>query len=155
MPDEQDFDLPSWTPDTAAGTGDARENDPQGPGFTNDDDRLYRSHFQHANRLADRAYEQVRPAYRLGQLAAADPATNGRAFDDLEKDLENGWLNVRTAAGDWASVREFVRVGFDSERQGSIANAPPSGTSPSHDRVPFSDPLPGNVDPTEPGSPTA
>ncbi|HEY4216126.1 MAG TPA: hypothetical protein VGM67_03250 [Gemmatimonadaceae bacterium] len=150
MPDEYDFDLSRWKPETAVGEGDARANDPKNAGFTTDDDRLYRSHFQRANQLADRAYEQVRPAYRLGQLAASDPGTQGRSFDEIEKDLENGWLNVRTAAGDWASVREFARAGFDRERQGSIANATPSGTSPSHDRVPFADPLPGNVDPTEP-----
>jgi hypothetical protein len=155
MPDEQNFDFTRWNPETAAGTGDARENDPQSAGFTGDDDRLYRSHFQHANQLADRAYEQARPAYRLGQLAAADPATSGHGFDEIEKDLENGWLNVRTATGDWASVREFARAGFDRERQGSIINATPSGTSATHDRVPYTDPLPGNVDSTEPGSPTA
>lgn len=155
MPDEQNFDFTNWIPDTAAGTGDARENDPQSAGFAPDDDRLYRSHFQHANRLADRPYEQARPAYRLGQLAASDPATTGRSFDEIERDLENGWLNVRTASGDWASVREFARAGFDRERQGKIADTTPSGTSPSHDRPSYSDPLPGNVDSTEPGSPPA
>jgi hypothetical protein len=155
MPDDLDFDLSRWNPETAVGTGDARANNPENAGFTTDDDRLYRSHFQRANRLADLAYEHVRPAYRLGQLAASDPATQGHSFDELEKDLENGWLNVRTAVGDWASVREFARAGFDRERQGSISNPTPSGTSPSHDREPFADPIAGNIDPTEPNNPPA
>src|SRR5262252_6467232 len=92
----------------------------------NDDDALFRSHFTHVNLLADRSYEQVRDAYRLGQDAGADPQRRGYSFGDVEKDLENGWLNVRVGGGDWASVREFALAGFDRARQGSIPNAPPS-----------------------------
>ena len=104
----------------------------------NDDDALFRSHFTHVNQLADRSYEQVREAYRLGQDAGADPQKKGFSFGDVEKDLENGWLNVRVGGGDWASVREFALAGFDRARQGSIPNAPPAD---SEARPPFSDPL--------------
>lgn len=106
--------------------------------YENNDD-LFRSHFEHANRLADRSYEQVRAAYRLGAEAGADPFNEGCSFGDVEKDLENGWLNVRVACGEWASVREFALVGFDRARQGRILNAP-SQDSTMH-RAPYADPL--------------
>ena len=106
--------------------------------FTDDNDQLYRSHFEHVNRLSDRAYEDVRDVYRFGQEAGADPFNEGCAFDEVEKDLENGWLNVRVNHGDWASVREFARIGYDRARQGRIPNAPPAGDA---DRPPYSDPL--------------
>ena len=104
----------------------------------NDDDTLFQSHFEHVNRLADRSYEQVRAAYRLGQAAGVDPDNQSLSFGDVEKDLENGWLNVRVNGGDWASVREFALAGFDRARQGRFPNAPPSD---SDSRPPYSDPL--------------
>ncbi len=152
MPDEPIFDFESWIPETGAGTGDARENDPAAAGFTGEQDRLYRSHFQHANQLADRSYEQVRVAYALGYRAGGDPRVGQRSFEQIETDLENGWLSVRTAAGDWASVRELVRTAFDNGRQGRMVDMPNSGSTGSHDRVPYADPVAGNLDPTSPES---
>jgi hypothetical protein len=113
-------------------------------------DPFFRSHFEHVNRLADRSYEQVWPAYQLGQNAALADDDAGQ-FEEIEKDLENGWLNVRVGHGDWASVREFVRAGFDYTRQGRILNAPPPGGSPS--RPPYADPLGDAIDPTIPDHP--
>jgi hypothetical protein len=155
MDDEKgyDYDSHSWTEPTGASTGDARENDPTDAGFTEEADRLFRSHYQHANRMADRSYEQVRPAYQLGYAAATKQASRGRAFDEIEKDLEHGWLSVRVAGGDWMSVREFARTAFDNARQGRISFTTPIGTTPSHDRPSFADPLPDAMDPTAPGSP--
>jgi len=78
--------------------------------FTDAHDRLFRSHFERVNRLADRAYTDARPAYQLGYSAAMNNNARGRRFEEVETDLENGWLNVRVGAGDWASVREFARA---------------------------------------------
>ena len=115
-----------------------------------DDDTFFRSHFERVNRLDDRSYEQVRPVYRLGQEAArAD--VRGVEFEAIEKDLENGWLNVRVGGGDWASVRQFARAGFDRTRQGRIPNAPSADASPN--RPPYADPLGGAIDPTIPDHP--
>jgi hypothetical protein len=151
MTANESYDHKRFETETGASTGDARENDPRSAGFTDADDRLFRSHFQHANRLADRSYEQVRPAYQLGYSAALrdDAAT----FEAIEKDLENGWLNVRMAHGDWAVVRELARVGFEHAREfGRVEQMPPIGTNP-YQRESFSDPMPGNVDPTAPANP--
>ena len=88
-----------------ASTGDKRENDPSLPGFTEEDDRLFRSHFQHANRFADRSYQDARPAYAFGYAASGDPRHAGKGFDEVEKDLENGWMNERFPGDEWQTVR--------------------------------------------------
>src|SRR5579859_4825053 len=90
-------------------------------------DWLFRSHFERANHLDDRGFEQARPAYRAGHAAATNPANANRSFDEIETDLENGWLNVRTGDGEWASVRSFAKAGFELARnQGRIVDATPS-----------------------------
>ena len=140
-------------PEFGASTGDVRENDPSLPGFT-ENDPLFRSHFQHANRLADREYEDVRPAYRLGFGAAGDARYAGRSFDEAEKDLEGDWLNVRVAGDEWQSVRDYAREGFERGRRiGYVSGASMLGGSGSHQRPSFSDPLPAGTDPTAPDSP--
>jgi hypothetical protein len=141
MPEQTSDDHERFESETGASTGDARENDPRAAGFTEAVDRLFRSHFQHANRLADRSYEQVRPAYQLGYSAAL--RGDAGSFEEIETDLANGWLNVRTAHGDWAAVRDLVRAGFERARGfGRVERMPPVGTTPSHSRESFSDPLP-------------
>jgi hypothetical protein len=145
MAANESYDHQRFDPETGASEGDARENDPGSAGFTGAD-RLFRSHFQHVNRLADRSYEQVRPAYELGYSTALRSETV--TFEEIEKDLENGWLNVRMAHGDWATVRELARVGFEHAREfGRVEQMPPIGTSP-HEHESFSDPMPRNIDPT-------
>ncbi|HKO16608.1 MAG TPA: hypothetical protein VJU87_10230 [Gemmatimonadaceae bacterium] len=140
--------------ETGAGTGDLRENDPHAPGFTEDDDRLFRSHFQHANQIADRSYEHVRSAYRLGFEAAADARYAGHSFDEIERDLEGGWLNERTALGDWQSVRDYARLAFERGRAlGYISSTEFLAGTRSHQRASYSDPVPDNMDPTSPQSP--
>jgi hypothetical protein len=41
----------------------------------------------------------------------------------------------------------------DAGMQGRIVSDAPVGTTPSHERPSFQDPVPENMDPTEPGSP--
>lgn len=137
-----------------ASTGDARENDPALPGYTDEDDRLFRSHFQHANRFADRSYEDAQPAYRFGYTAAGDPRHAGKAFDEIEKDLENGWFNERLSGDEWQTVRDYAREGFERGRRiGFVSGTGALGGSPSHQRPSYSDPVAGGVDPTAPDSP--
>jgi hypothetical protein len=140
MSENVNTDSSRFEPETGASTGDRRENDPGAAGFTDGDDRLFRSHFQHVNRLADRSYDEVRPAYQLGYAAAL--RGDDVAFEEIETDVENGWLNVRTAHGDWATVRELPGAGFEPARGfGRVSDMPPIGTTPSHTRESFSDPL--------------
>lgn len=149
MEHELGFDEPEF----GASTGDLRENDPSLPGFTAEDP-LFRSHFEHANRLADRSYEEFRPAYRLGFDAAADPRYADRSFDEAEKDLEGNWLNVRFSGDEWQAVRDYAREGFERARRiGFISGAPPAGGETSQQLPSFADPVADNIDPTSPESP--
>ena len=148
MADDREYDSSTFVEETGASTGDARLNDPAAAGFTDADDRVFRSHFQQVNRLADVGYARMRPAYRLGFEAAASDAGS---FEQIEKQLANGWLSVRVGGGDWASVRELARAGFDQARQGRVSATPSGGAQT--DLPSYSDPLADGVDPTSPDSP--
>ena len=98
----------------------------------NQTDTVFQSQFERANRMN-------RP--------------NDAAVSTVEEDDENGWMNVRVGDLRWAAVRNAPRQLADAPPQGRIVNAPPAGTTPTHDRVSFTDPLPDNLDPTDPGAP--
>jgi hypothetical protein len=61
-------------------------------------------------------------------------------------------LNVRVGKGDWAAAPDVGRIASDRVDQGRVSGMPPAGTSPTHDRVSFSDPIADNIDPTSPAS---
>ena len=98
----------------------------------NESDTVFRSQFERANRMK-----------------TPDDAVVSR----VEEDDENGWMNVRVGDLRWASTRNLPGQLADAPNQGRIENAPPAGTTSTHDRVSFSDPLPENLDPTDPGAP--
>jgi hypothetical protein len=83
--------------------------------FTSDDDEYYRSEYENRpERLADRSYEDVRPAYQLGHVAGLNPDYQGRTFDAVEYDLQRGWSNdVRARHGDWSSVRPYAEEAYN------------------------------------------
>jgi hypothetical protein len=135
--DDGIYDSTTWQTEPGASSGDARENNPAAPGFTEDRDRVFRSQFQHANRITRRSDEPFR--------------LDGHASEKIETDRENGWLNVRVGDGAWASVPDGPPTNQDPALQGRIEGLPPAGTTASHDRVSFSDPIHGNNDPTDPG----
>ena len=121
-------------------TGDARENDASLPGFTNGDDRLFRSHSQHA--------------FRFGYDAAGNPRFAGKEFEEVEKDLEGNWLSVRSAGDEWQSVRDDARLGYERGRQiGLIGSDAVSGDAQSGGRPSYQDPVADGIDPTSPESP--
>lgn len=82
--------------------------------FTHDEDTYYRESFEkRTDRLADRSYDDVRPAYQLGHIASMNPDYNGRTFDDVETDLQKGWgNNLRARHGDWSAVRPYAEEAF-------------------------------------------
>ena len=122
-------------------TGDARENDTSLPGFTSGEDRLFRSQSQHA--------------FRFGYDAAGNPHFAGKEFEEVEKDLEGHWLNVRSAGDVWQSVRDDARLGYQRGREiGSIEPDAVSGDG-SHDQPSYRDPVADGIDPTSPESPEA
>ena len=92
--------------------------------FTHDDDAAFRTHYEgSSNRLADRSYDDVRPAYQLGYLASQNPDYSNRGFDDIEGDLRRGWTDdVRARHGEWDSVRGYARDAYDRGRSGASAS---------------------------------
>ena len=85
--------------------------------LTQDDDALFRSHFESiADRPADRAYDDVRSAYYLGQIASHNPDFASGEFTDMEPELERAWASQGSAAGSWAVVRDYAATGFNRGR---------------------------------------
>ena len=89
--------------------------------FTHDDDAAYRTHYEGSpNRLADRGYDDVRPAYQLGHIAGMNPDYSGRSFDEVEGDLRRGWTDdVSARYGSWDSVRGYARDAYERGRTSS------------------------------------
>lgn len=84
--------------------------------FNEHDDNNYREVYEaRPDRLADRRYEDVRPAYQLGHLAGENPDYTGMNFEMIEADLQRGWTNdLRARHGDWSAVRPFAEEAYGS-----------------------------------------
>ena len=89
--------------------------------MTNEDDSYYRSHYESSpNRLADRRYEDVRPAYQLGHVASHNPDYANRSWTDVESDLKQGWSgDTSRRYGEWSTVRGYASEGFSRGRSGA------------------------------------
>ena len=84
--------------------------------FDDNTDNSYRQAYEsRSDRLADRNYEDVRPAYQLGHLAGENPDYSGRNFESIEADLQRGWTNdLRARHGDWSTVRPFAEEAYST-----------------------------------------
>jgi hypothetical protein len=72
----------------------------------------------HETSGADRPYDEVRPLYRLGHVAAHNPDYAGRSFRDVEPQLERAWNESEAKRqGDWTRVRPYVGHGFESRAE--------------------------------------
>jgi hypothetical protein len=93
--------------------------------FTDHDDNNYRQAYEsRSDRLADRSYDDVRPAYQLGHLASENPDYNGKNFESIEADLQRGWSNdLRARHGDWAAVRPYAEEAYTSRTSVSAREA--------------------------------
>ncbi len=86
--------------------------------YTPDDDRYYRDKYESSpSRIADRSFDDVRPAYQVGHLAGRNPDYTGRDWDAVDADLERGWTGeVRERHGEWDAARPFARDAFTRSR---------------------------------------
>ena len=85
--------------------------------LSHEDDEYYRAHFDSIHdRPADRAYDDVRAAYYLGQIASQNPNFIEREFLEVEPELERGWSSNADRYGAWTSVREYAVTGFTRGR---------------------------------------
>jgi hypothetical protein len=85
--------------------------------LSNEDDSHFRAHYDtSADRPADRAYDDVRPAYYLGQIASHNPNYGSGDFTDIEGELARGWELYADKYGSWQSVRGYAEEGFSHGR---------------------------------------
>lgn len=84
-----------------------------------DDDHAFRTHYESSSqRVADRAYEDVRPAYVAGHLAARNPDYANKPFEDVATDLQRGWSgDVAAKLGDWSNARPYARAAYERARE--------------------------------------
>src|SRR4051812_25872712 len=60
--------------------------------LSSDDDEYYRGVYEgRADRPADRSFDDVRPAFYLGHVAAQNPDYANRSWSDVQQDLSRGW----------------------------------------------------------------
>jgi hypothetical protein len=93
--------------------------------FNEHDDNNYRQAYEtRPDRLVDRSYEDVRPAYQLGHLASENPDYDGKNFEAIEAELQSGWSNdLRAKHGDWAAVRPYAEEAYTSRTSVSAREA--------------------------------
>jgi hypothetical protein len=107
--------------------------------LTHDDDDFYRSHYESSsNRLADRGFEDVRPAYHLGHIAAHNPDYANKSWNDVEGDLQRGWnSDASRQYGDWSAVSGYASEGFNRgrSRAGSMGQSASNTASNTMDRA--------------------
>jgi hypothetical protein len=86
--------------------------------LTREDEDYFRAHYDSVpNRPADRAYDDVRPAYYLGQIASHNPNFRERQFTEVEPELERGWAAHAEKYGNWSAVRQYANEGFNRGRK--------------------------------------
>jgi hypothetical protein len=89
---------------------------------TTEDDGYYRKHYESSpTRLADRSYDDVKPAYYLGHVASRNPDYRNRSFNEIETDLRAGWTKD-PRYGSWDAVRNYASEGYTRGRS-TLANA--------------------------------
>ena len=89
--------------------------------FTDKDYDAYRTHYESApDRIADRTFEHVTPAYAVGHLAGRNPEYASRSWEEIEADLQRGWTDdIAKRHGQWPAVRGYARAAFERVRTGS------------------------------------
>ena len=81
--------------------------------LSHEDEEYFRAHYDSLDeRPADRAYDDVRSAYYLGQIASHNPNFIEREFTEVEPELERGWAQYADKYGAWPQVRDYAAAGF-------------------------------------------
>ena len=112
------------------------------PAFTTDDDSYYQTHHQTnyastsgASTGSRPSYNDVRPAYQLGHLAALNPDYQARTFDDVEPHLSSAYSTA--GQNDWSNVRQYAQDAWSRGRQVGGERMGGSAASMGTDRTSF------------------
>jgi hypothetical protein len=89
--------------------------------LTEDDDTYYRTHYEgSAHKLGDRSYEDMRPAYHLGHVAALNPDYADKNWTEVQSDLQQAWTAEQSKRyGDFSTVSSFASEGYTRGRSKS------------------------------------
>jgi hypothetical protein len=92
---------------------------------TESDDAYYRSSYEASpNRLADRSYDDVRPAYHLGHVAAHNPEYGDKSWSTVQSDLQRAWTADQSKKyGEWATVSGFASEGYTRGRSNASSQS--------------------------------
>jgi hypothetical protein len=97
------------------------------------DDEYYRSDYEASKfKFADRGYEDIRPTYYLGHVAARNPEYANRNWEDVSGELSRAWTvsNARKY-GEWSTVSNYAGSGFTRGR--ATRDIPKDRTSSARD----------------------
>jgi hypothetical protein len=112
--------------------------------LTKEDDDYYRQSYESSpNRLADRSYDDVRPAYHLGQIASQNPDYANQDWSVAQADIQRGWSAEHTKKyGDWNTVSSYASEGYNRGRLqfGNAASGTGAMKGNTYDRVSGSEP---------------
>jgi len=90
--------------------------------ISHEDEDYYRKSWEGAaNRPADRSFEEARPAYYLGHVAAHNPDYANRSWSDVQQDLSRGWSDEHAKRyGSWNAVSGYAEAGYERGRSSRI-----------------------------------
>jgi hypothetical protein len=135
----------------AASGAAASEDASRAHSWDPDADVGYRTHYESSqHRLADRPYENVRPAYQFGHVLARHPRFRDRPFDEVEPEFRSVWGDEMVREyGAWDAMRHFTRYGYEESRARNRGEVPRDQVvaSDTHGLAPFADPIPRYTDP--------
>ena len=82
------------------------------PELPEEHEEACRMHFiSYTVRPVEMTYDDARPGYLLGYVAAGNPDYRGRSYDDVERDLRRGFTD--DFADRYDTVRDYARFGFE------------------------------------------
>jgi hypothetical protein len=86
--------------------------------FDEKEDAHYRAQFESdPERVADRSYEDVRPYYVMGHVAACNPDYRSRSFTEIESDLQTHWdSGSQDRRSAWSAGRRYAERAFERRK---------------------------------------
>lgn len=95
--------------------------------YTEATDTQYRSHFDampRESRGRFSSYDQARPLYQFGHVAAQNPDYRGRSFDQVEPELKRGWnQDMERQYGSWNDVRGTLSNAYGAARDAHVTRS--------------------------------
>ncbi|MGI8549122.1 MAG: YsnF/AvaK domain-containing protein [Gemmatimonadaceae bacterium] len=103
-------------------------------GYTSTNDTYYQNQFASQPRGRFQSYDQARPLYQLGYVAAQNPSYRGKSFDTVESDMKHGWSpDMERQYGSWNDVRGIMGSAYTGANQSGTRGADQGATKDTRD----------------------